>query len=314
MEISIKKKNKIFPFLTFSLFCLILYLLYQSLSEINFQEVKMAISKISFTGLLPGLFMVILNYLILASFDYLGLRYLKVNNVSAFKIYWSAFTCYTFTLNLGAFVGGLGLRYRIYSGWDISISDITKLIMFSTLGNWSGHIFLLSMLVGIYPEKVNILTSLPFPAIYAITALGTLAITLYFVLCFRRAQVSFKSEKFIFPPARLALLQLILSIAQWSLLAAIIVSLTDHLGTTIEFIQIIFTYLLTGLAGVVTHIPAGLGVHEAVFLKMNLDIPDSIIIAVLIAFRVIYYLVPLLLAAPGYLFIEIYRRKNLLQK
>lgn len=314
MEASIKKKNRIIPFLTFGFFCLILYLLYQSLSEINYHEVKMAISKISFTGLLPGFSLVILNYLILASFDYLGLRYLKVKNVSAFKIYWSAFTCYTFTLNLGAFVGGLGLRYRIYSGWDISISDITKLIMFSTLGNWLGHIFLLSMLLGIYPEKVNILTSLPFPAIYAITALGTLAIILYFVLCFRRTQVSFKSEKFTFPPVRLALLQLILSIAQWSLLAAIIVSLMAHLGATIEFMQIIFTYLLTGLAGVLTHIPAGLGVHEAVFLKMNLNIPDSTIIAVLVAFRLIYYLIPLLLAAPGYLFIEIYRRKNLLQK
>ncbi|MCM2348747.1 MAG: lysylphosphatidylglycerol synthase domain-containing protein [Bacteriovoracaceae bacterium] len=314
MEISIRKKKKVVPFLTFGFFCLILYLLYQSLHEINFHEVGMAIRKVSLTGLLPGFFMVIINYLILASFDYLGLRYLNVKDVSAFKIYWSAFTCYTFTLNLGALVGGLGLRYRIYSGWHISVSNITKLIIFSTLGNWLGHIFLLSMVVGIYPEKVNTLTSLPFPAIYAITTLGTMAIILYFVLCFKRAQVSFKSEKFTFPPVQLAFLQLILSIMQWSLLAAIIVSLMDHLGASVEFMQIIFTYLLTGLAGVVSHIPAGLGVHEAVFLKMNLDIPESTVIAVLVAFRVIYYLVPLLLAAPGYLFIEIYHRKNHSQK
>lgn len=295
---------------TLCFFILICLLLYQGLSEVNFTDVKAAVGAIGLGALGVGFFVALLNYLILGSFDYLGLRYLEEKNIPLLKVYWSALTCYTFTLNLGALVGGLGLRYRIYSRWGVNLGTITKLILFSTLSNWLGHVFLLSLSVGFYPDQVYLLTGLSNVVSYTISFLGIIAVILYFLLCFNRTQVKFKSERFIFPPLRMAFLQLGLSIAQWSLLAIIILELFKHLGHGVGFTQVIFTYLITGIAGVLTHIPAGLGVHEAIFLKMNLSPPSSHVIAVLLYFRLIYYLIPLMLAAPGYLLLEIYQKKN----
>ena len=311
MDISIKRRTRfrILPFITFIFFFLIAFLLYQSLSEINFSEVKAALSKVSLKGLLPTLGLVIFNFIILATYDFMGFRYLKIPGISTFKIFWSAMICYTFTLNLGAFVGGLGLRYRIYSGWDVSIGDITKVIIFSTLSNWLGHIFLLSFVILQGRQEVVILTGLPMEATYFISTLGIVIVILYFLLCSKRKQITYKKEEFIFPPIKLAFVQLLLSVIQWSLLTAIIMSLMEQLGAAPNFIQVLFTYLLSGLAGVVTHIPAGLGVHEAVFLKMNFKITSFNILAVLIIFRVIYYLIPLLLALPAYLGIEYYQKR-----
>lgn len=122
--------------------------------------------------------------------------------------------------------------------------------------------------------------------------------------------MTFKSEKFTFPPLSLALLQLLLSLVQWSILASIVKTLMTQIGTDVDFSQVLFTYLLTGIAGVLTHIPAGLGVHEAIFLKMNFNISPSKLIAVLIAFRFLYYLTPLIIAAPGYFLLELYQRRQ----
>lgn len=312
MDISIRKRTriKILPFITFAFFCLIAFLLYQSLSEINLAEVKAALNKVSLKGILPALGLVVLNFIVLATFDFMGFRYLKIPSISTLRIYCSAMICYTFTLNLGAFVGGLGLRYRIYSGWNVSMGNITKVIIFSTLSNWLGHVFLLSFVILKNPEEVVNLTGLPREATYLISALGIMIVFLYFFLCSRRKEVTYKKEKFMFPPVKLACIQLLLSVIQWSLLTAIIISLMDQLGAVTHFMQVLFTYLLSGLAGVVTHIPAGLGVHEAVFLKMNFKISASNILAVLITYRVIYYLIPLLLALPGYLGIEYYQKKS----
>lgn len=290
-------------------FTLICILLYQGLSEVNFADIKSAIGEVGPEVLGFGLLLVLLNYLILGSFDYLGLRYLGEKKISTPRVYWSALTCYTFTLNLGALVGGLGLRYRIYSKWGVGIGVITKLILFSTLSNWLGHVLLLAISVGLYPDQVFQLTGLSKLISYIISFLGLSAVVLYIFLCINRTQIKFKSEHFIFPPLRLALLQLGLSIAQWSLLAIIIVLLFKHLGHKVNFTQVIFTYLITGIAGVLTHIPAGLGVHEAIFLKMKLSSPSAHIIVVLLYFRLIYYLIPFMVAAPGYLFLEFYQKK-----
>lgn len=302
--------QKIGPIVTFGFFCLVIFLLYQALAEIKFSDVKLAFTKFNLLKLAPILLLVFINFIILGSFDFLGLRYFGVKKLHPFKVYWSSIICYAFTLNLGAFVGGLGLRYRIYRGWDVPLGTITKLILFSTLGNWIGHVLLISITMLFFPEKVTALTSLPTVGIYSIGVLGSCAIVLYFVLCFKRTEITFKSEKFIFPPIPLAFLQLVLSLIQWTLLALIINVLITHIGSNADFYQILFTYLLTGIAGVLTHIPAGLGVHEAIFLKMNFDISPSNIIAVLIAFRLLYYLTPLLIAAPGYFILELYQKRQ----
>ncbi len=63
---------------------------------------------------------------------------------------------------------------------------------------------------------------------------------------------------------------------------------------------------MSSIAGVIIHIPAGIGVLEAVFIAMlsGEDISKGAIIAALLARRALYYFLPLLLATVAYLLLE----------
>ncbi len=62
--------------------------------------------------------------------------------------------------------------------------------------------------------------------------------------------------------------------------------------------------MASGLIGVLTHVPAGLGVLEAVFLKLGPAGKETGILVALLCYRAVYYLVPLALAAPLYAGLE----------
>lgn len=63
--------------------------------------------------------------------------------------------------------------------------------------------------------------------------------------------------------------------------------------------------LISSIAGVITHIPAGLGVLEAVFIALlQHQVDKGSIVAALIGYRVIYFLIPLAVAVVVYLVLE----------
>ena len=63
--------------------------------------------------------------------------------------------------------------------------------------------------------------------------------------------------------------------------------------------------LISCVAGVVAHIPAGLGVLEAVFLALlHGQLGQGSLVAALLGYRTLYYLIPLLLAVVTYLVLE----------
>jgi uncharacterized membrane protein YbhN (UPF0104 family) len=59
--------------------------------------------------------------------------------------------------------------------------------------------------------------------------------------------------------------------------------------------------LLAAVAGVVTHVPANLGVLEAVVMAtLGGRLPAHELLAAMLAYRAAYYLLPLALALPAY--------------
>lgn len=87
------------------------------------------------------------------------------------------------------------------------------------------------------------------------------------------------------------------------------------LGSEINYFLVLGVLLVSSIAGVIIHIPAGIGVLEAVFIAMlsGEDISKGAIIAALLAWRALYYFLPLLLATVAYLLLES-RAKKLRQK
>jgi glycosyltransferase 2 family protein len=102
---------------------------------------------------------------------------------------------------------------------------------------------------------------------------------------------------------RFALLQLLMSSINWLLIASVIYLLLER---EIAFTDVLCVFLITVVASLVVHVPAGLGVIEAVFVALlSHRMPASELLAVLLMYRAIYYLIPLALAMLGYVMIEL---------
>jgi hypothetical protein len=111
-----------------------------------------------------------------------------------------------------------------------------------------------------------------------------------------------RRASFQLPTLSLAAWQLALSTANWLVIASLIYLLLEQ---RIEYPLLLGVVLLGAVTAAMTHIPAGLGALEAVFvLMLGSRLPQSELLAALLAYRAIYYLAPLLLAIIAYLAIE----------
>ncbi|MNT12523.1 Inner membrane protein YbhN [compost metagenome] len=91
-------------------------------------------------------------------------------------------------------------------------------------------------------------------------------------------------------------------------MAAILFSL---LHTHAGYFTVLGVLLASGLAGVVVRIPGGLGVIETVFLTMlGGQVPHGLLLAALIAYRAMYYLIPLMIGAIGYFVLEAHGKRG----
>ena len=69
--------------------------------------------------------------------------------------------------------------------------------------------------------------------------------------------------------------------------------------------------LIGAIAGVITHVPAGLGVLEFVFVALlSHRVSEGQLLGALLAYRAIYYIVPLMVAAVLYLVMEAHARQR----
>jgi uncharacterized membrane protein YbhN (UPF0104 family) len=219
-----------------------------------------------------------------------------------------AAVCFAFNLNLGGLVGGVALRYRLYGRFGLHAPLITRIVGFCLVTNWIGY----SALGG--AAFASGLVNLPADAPISGSDLRALGLAMLFLAMGYLAASHWSSRRrwSVFghsaelPRARMALLQFGLSMAHWSLVALV---LTVLLQGEVGFVTVLGAVLAASMAGLITHIPAGLGVLEAVVVAL-LAYPINTLLAALLAYRAVYYLVPLAIAALVYVPLELAARRS----
>ncbi|MES2818200.1 MAG: lysylphosphatidylglycerol synthase domain-containing protein [Pseudomonadota bacterium] len=298
--------------LTLAFFILVTVLLVMLAKKLDWQEVLTTLRQYQLSTLLLATAITALSYLVYSSFDVLGRRY-SGHNLPVRQIMPVTFVCYAFNLNLGAWVGGFALRYRLYSRLGLKTGTITQILSLSLVTNWLGYMLLAGVLF------VLGLVDLPRSWNIGSQGLRVLGATLlivsvgYLLLCAlsKKRVWRLRGHEFTLPSGRLALTQGLLGASNWALMATIIYLL---LGQRIDYPLVLGALLASSIAGAVTHIPAGLGVLEAVFVALLQDeVGKSSLLAALIAYRILYYLLPLAAAALVYLVLEA-RAKKLKQR
>jgi uncharacterized membrane protein YbhN (UPF0104 family) len=235
------------------------------------------------------------SHVVYASFDVLAKRYTR-HHLRAGQIMPVTFVCYVFNLNLGAWIGSIGLRYRLYSRLGLGAGVITRIFTFSVVTNWTGYFALAGAVLAA--------GRVPLPQDWALSAgmlrgLGVLLMGLaaaYVWLCARAKRRTFtvRGNVIELPSLRMALAQMSLAASNWMLMSLVVYVL---LHGQVPYPTVVGVLLISAVAGVAAHIPGGLGVLEAVFIALlGPQVPQPQLLAALIGYRTLYFLIPLLVA------------------
>ena len=221
------------------------------------------------------------------------------------------FISYAFNLNLGALVGGIAFRYRLYSRLGLDSNTITRVLGFSMLTNWFGYcrgrrrgLLLLADVAAAGLEdrrRGRCASSAPRCCSSGWPTWSLCAIA-------REHTWRVRGHELDTPPLRIALLQLVISCVNWSLMGGVIWFLLEQ---QLPYPTVLAVFLVAAVAGVITHVPGGLGVLEGVFLALlSHRISQDQLLGALLAYRALYYLLPLIAACMVYVVTEVRARRR----
>src|SRR5690606_31289145 len=126
-----------------------------------------------------------------------------------------------FNLNFGSLVGGIAFRLRLYSRLGLAYATITRVLTLSMLTNWLGYLLLAGMVFTVAPLQLPPDWKMDSAGLRLLGA-ALLALALaYLLLCgwSKRRSWTLRSHEIFVPRIRMALLQLAMSTANWSIMA-----------------------------------------------------------------------------------------------
>jgi phosphatidylglycerol lysyltransferase len=189
---------------------------------------------------------------------------------------------------------GAGVRYRIYSAVGIRPDAVVRIIVFAMAGSGIGLVwfFAASALV----ETTAIADLFHWSAkLLAVLSILLLAASAGFVLLGRDRMLQFQGVSMQMPGTALALGQLALTAIDVICAAAALWVLLP--ASTIDFGSFVPVFAAATALGVISHVPGGLGIFEAiVLLALRRHASPDLIAAALVAYRAIYFVLPLLLS------------------
>ena len=288
---------------------LVLALLFKLARDVDWAEAVRALQRLPARTLWAAAALAALSHGIYACYDLVG-RHQTGHPLPVARTVAVNFMSYAFNLNLGSLVGGIAFRYRLYSRLGLAVDVITRVLVLSLLTNWLGYFALAGATLLLWPPEL--------PASWGLAQAGLplaggflLAVVVAYVgVCsgLRRRQWTWRQHQITLPSGRIALLQLALSTASWLVIASIVWTLLQQ---HVAFPLVLGALLTAAVAGVITHVPAGLGVLEAVFvLLLSRYVAQAELLGALLAYRALYYLAPLLVATVMFFAIDVAQGKR----
>jgi len=265
-------------------------------------------------ALRDALLLTVGSYLVLTCYDALAVRFVG-GHLPWRTTATASFVAYAVSHNVGfAALSGGSVRYRIYSGAGLGAMQIAAVVAFCSLTFALGSALLGGLSLLLKPEAAGAALHVgSLVAQGAGLALVALVGTYVLASALHRKSLTFRGRTVPVPGAGLALLQVLVSCADVCLAAGVLYMLmpAESVGGFVGFVGI---YLLATVAGLVSSVPGGLGVFETVLLLLVPAGPADQKLAAVLAYRIVYYLLPFLLALCVMLAREAWLRRHLLRR
>ncbi len=297
-------------------FALAAFMIYHQLSRYTLSEIKEAILSVPARNIVYACIASFCGYVALSSYDFLALKYIG-KKLAYWRWMFAGFIGFSVSNNAGhAIVSGGAIRFRLYSRWRVTASDIVKMVTFSGFTYLVACFFLIIIGFGCSPHHLGS-DSAGYFVNWILVVFSAIGLLFYFWFStYYGKPIVIKEVEFAPPGFKMALSQVIIGSIDILMASLVLYSILEHF-MDIPFITFIGTFIIAQVLGVYSQVPGGLGVFEVMFSNLlpDDDANQATIFAILILYRIIYYLLPLIISGIVLVIYELglARRKNQLK-
>jgi len=271
--------------------------LYRKLHNIDVGKLLTAMATVEYRDVAIAALFVAGGYFTLTLYDLFALRTIGRRDVPYRVAALAGFTSYSVGHNVGAsvFTGG-AVRYRIYSVWGLDAVEVAKLCFIAGLTFWLGNATVLGFGFAYHPQAASDIDQLPIWANRALGIAALLVLVAYVGWVWRTPRVIGRQTwKVRLPSGPLTLLQIAIGIVDLTCCALAMYMLVPN-EPHLQFIDVAVIFITATLLGFASHSPGGLGVFDAAMLVALWEYDAEALLAGLLIFRLLYYLLPFTLA------------------
>lgn len=289
----VRHRSSLATALTLLLFVTAVVMLQRQLADLRADDVFAALARVPPASLALSVAAMAGSYAALSAYDVLALHYLR-RAVSPTRAGLIALVANAIGHNVGmAALSGGAVRLRLYLAAGLSAADVAALVVLIGFTFGVGLVFVSGAILLLQATEAAAL--LHVPAMLAATAGAALlaAVAGYVALSLlRRPPLRIGRWHLRVPRPRFVLAQLALAVIDLGCAAATLYLVLPP-DAPIGFAAFVTAYVLAVVAGIISHVPAGLGVFEAVLLFALPEAPRGELLAAILAYRAVYFLLPL---------------------
>jgi glycosyltransferase 2 family protein len=272
-------------------------ILYRIVEDVDIAHLLAAVDATPIEQVLIASGFVLFGYFSLTFYDLFSLRTIGRADVPYRVAALASFTSYAIGHNLGAtaFTGGT-IRFRIYSAWGLTVVDVAKIAFVTGLTFWLGNAFMLGFGMAWQPKAASAIDQLPASANQAI-GLATLAIIVGYVawIAAKPRVVGRNDWQVALPNIRFTMVQIGIGVLDLGSSAlAMYALLPAH--PEMDFVSLLVMFVMATLLGFLSHAPGSFGVFDLAMLIALGQFDKEQLLASLLLFRLLYFIVPFALA------------------
>ncbi len=282
------------------------WLLYKQLKNVGAETILDGIRHVPVWKIVLAIGLTALNYLILVGYDWAATRYVQ-HPLKLGRIAFASFICYAMSHNFGWIIGGPASRYRLYSAAGLTTLEIVKLVTILAVAYWIGFFALSGLVFVVWPPDLPTELRID-PDVFQLPELSARPLGMVFILAvclylaataLRRAPFKLFGHEFSLPPFRLSLFMVMIAMLDIAVASSVLYALLPP-EMNVSMPMAMSVYLMAMVVVITLHIPGGVGVFEAVVIALLApgNSPHlGELAGVLIVYRAVYYLLPLLTAS-----------------
>ena len=274
------------------------WVLWKQFQILKYDAVVAQFEELSIASILLAVGCTVGAYLTLSVYDSTAFQYVG-RKMRFLRVLLVSFIAYAFSHNLGfGAVTGNTVRYRFFSQWKVPLVDIARIVVFGGTAYILGIVTVAGILILVNADALALAMDLPVSSAYLIGVAATLVGSIYLAWSLaKRPTISLKGVMLPPPRLQIVLIQFCAASVEWGFAAgALYFLLPVHGG--LDYWHFIGIFVIAYVSGMISQVPGGLGVFEAVLLLLLPDvISRETIVAAVITYRAIYFLLPLLVAA-----------------